>query len=186
MSNTNIDFDFIHQLEGFSYKGYVPAPETSKSGVTVAAGFDIGQCSAQEITSNFTQELADKLLPYVGKIKQEACAALEHIPLTITDDDAKQITDFTTGTAVARLNNEWNNSASSLEFDQLATQCATVIASVAFQYGSLPKRTPNFWYQVTEGHWHDALANLRNFGDKYPTRRNKEADLLESWLKTQS
>lgn len=185
MSNINIDFDFIHQLEGFSYQGYVPAPETSKSGVTIAAGFDIGQCSAQEITSNFTQELADKLLPYVGKIKQEACAVLEQIPLTISEDDANQITNFTTGSAVSRLSAEWNNSGSSQSFDLLPTQCATVIASVAFQYGSLSRRTPNFWVQVTEGRWHDALANLRNFGDRYPTRRNKEADLLESWLNNQ-
>jgi GH24 family phage-related lysozyme (muramidase) len=53
-----------------------------------------------------------------------------------------------------------------------------VVASVAFQYGDLSRRTPNFWRQVTSGDWDAALNNLRHFGDKYPTRRNKEADLL--------
>ena len=54
-----------------------------------------------------------------------------------------------------------------------------MIASVSFQYGvALNRRTPNFWWQITNGDWDGALANLRNFGDRYDTRRNKEADLL--------
>jgi hypothetical protein len=61
-------------------------------------------------------------------------------------------------------------------------ECQTVVASVAFQYGDLSLRTPNFWQQVTTENWQAALANLQDFGDKYPTRRNKEADLLAQWL----
>jgi hypothetical protein len=53
---------------------------------------------------------------------------------------------------------------------------------VAFQYGDLARRTPNFWRQVTEKKWADVIANLRNFGDHYATRRNVEADLLQDWL----
>ncbi len=30
-----------------------------------------------------------------------------------------------------------------------------------------------------EGRFSEAIKELRNFGDKYPTRRAKEADLLE-------
>ncbi len=44
-----------------------------------------------------------------------------------------------------------------------------VIASVAYQYGSLSR---------TNRDWQGALENLRDFGDVYDTRRNKEADLL--------
>ncbi len=55
-------------------------------------------------------------------------------------------------------------------------EATTVIASVAFQYGDLESRTPNFWKQVISGDWEAAEANLRNFGDNYGTRRVKEAD----------
>ncbi|BCE03374.1 hypothetical protein TYM08_P3437 [Marinicellulosiphila megalodicopiae] len=44
-----IDFNFIKQLEGFELKGYVPNPDTSKSGVSIASGFDIGQRDQKEI-----------------------------------------------------------------------------------------------------------------------------------------
>ena len=64
-------------------------------------------------------------------------------------------------------------------FHDLSDECQTVVASVAFQYGRLEVATPNFWRQVTTGYWLAALENLRDFGDRYPTRRNKEADLLQ-------
>ena len=55
-----------------------------------------------------------------------------------------------------------------------------VVSSVGFQYGSnLAKATPRFWDAVTNGRWQDAVDELRNFGDSYSTRRNKEADLLQ-------
>ena len=182
MDNHNIDFDFIHNLEGFSLKGYMPDPKKSKSGVTVASGFDIGQCSKDEITSHFPAELADKLLPYVGKTKQDALDCLRETPLKITEQDAVEIDKYTKAAAVDRLCHLWQKANPKQPFDALPTPCATIIASVAFQYGNLAKRTPNFWRQVTQGQWQQALANLRNFGDKYATRRNKEADLLAHWL----
>jgi GH24 family phage-related lysozyme (muramidase) len=53
---------------------------------------------------------------------------------------------------------------------------------VAFQYGDLASRTPNFWRQVVAHDWSAACANLANFGDRYPTRRKQEAQLLGSLL----
>ena len=73
----------------------------------------------------------------------------------------------------------FNLGAGKLEFGQLTDAQKTVITSVLFQYGS-PRRTPNFWRKVTNQDWAGAEAELRNFGDKYPTRRNKEADLLKN------
>ena len=43
LGNELIDFDFIKDREGFETKGYVPDPEGSQSGVTIASGFDLGQ-----------------------------------------------------------------------------------------------------------------------------------------------
>lgn len=174
-----IDFSFIAKLEGSSDKGYVPDPENSQSGVTIACGFDIGQCSVDEINSAFDPELADKLTPYVGKKKQQALSFLQDNPLEVSPAQANSINQYSHFTAESRLRKLWLESRTSIDFDDLPDQCQTVVASVAFQYGNLAKRTPNFWRQVTQADWISATANLRHFGDKYANRRNKEADLLE-------
>lgn len=77
----------------------------------------------------------------------------------------------------------FNRDASFAKFDQLPPQFQTVIASVAFQYGVLPVRTPTFWSYAVTGNWTAMIAELRNFGDAFPTRRTKEADLMERTLR---
>ena len=57
------------------------------------------------------------------------------------------------------------------------------ITSVQYQYGNLEKRTPKFWGHVTKQDWDSAIKELRDFGDDYGKRRNREADLLESAVK---
>ena len=104
------------------------------------------------------------------------------IPLTITKDEAHEINAFIQAVALKKLAKNWKK-ATSTRFDSLSPEQQTVVASVAFQYGTLRTETPNFWRQVTTGDWFGALNNLRDFGDRYDTRRNKEADLLESYLK---
>lgn len=180
-----IDFEFICQLEGYSLKGYVPDPEHSRSGVTIASGFDLGQRSAAELKSMFPPELANRLMPYVGKVKFDAVSLLRQQPLLISDAEARLINEQAKRSAVDRLVRSWDNSQPCMPFHALAPACATVIASVAFQYGELSTRTPNFWKQVITGQWQDAVHNLRHFGDKYATRRNREAELLQQWLDTQ-
>lgn len=173
-----IDFSFIAQLEGNKLHGYVPQPKHSNSGVTIASGFDIGQRGAIEITTAFAPALANKLLPYTGKIKYAAQHYLQNHPLKITADEATIINTYSHKTAEQRLRRQWQQSHADTGFEHLPDACQTVIASVAFQYGNLATRTPNFWSQVTSGDWQAAIANLRNFGDIYASRRHLEADLL--------
>src|SRR5207247_556363 len=57
----------------------------------------------------------------------------------------------------------------------------TVIADVGYQYGpNLASATPKFWTQVIRQQWTDAIDSLRNFGDNYQPRRDREADLLQN------
>ena len=177
-----IDFHFIKKLEGSTCQGYVPDPDNRQSGVTIACGFDIGQRSAGEINRAFYRSLADKLIPYAGLKKQVAVQALAQSPLMVTCEEAADIHQYCLDQAMQRLEQQWDGSNADVTFNQLPCACQTIIASVAFQYGNLSIRTPNFWLQVTSGDWKGALKNLRNFGDKYPSRRNKEAELLEQWL----
>lgn len=177
-----IDFEFISILEGSSNEGYVPDPDKSQSGVTIASGFDIGQRSEAEIKKAFQPNLCSKLLPYVGQVRQQAVATLKAKPLNLTDDEVCTINSYSHQEAENRLVSQWNESDCYTPFESLPPACQTVVASVAFQYGSLKLKTPNFWKQVTSGDWQAALGNLKNFGDKYPSRRHKEADVLEKWL----
>ncbi|WP_298774557.1 pesticin C-terminus-like muramidase [uncultured Shewanella sp.] len=177
-----IDFTFIEALEGNTLNAYVPDPEHSQSGVTIGCGFDLGARSRCELEQVFPPELAKKLTPYAGLRKQQAQAALVSSPLALCSGEVSEINGYAKKQALERLESLWQDSHGFVPFDCLPSPCQTVIASVAFQYGNLSIRTPNFWRQVSSGDWFAALENLRDFKDMYMTRRNKEADLLESWL----
>jgi hypothetical protein len=180
--NQMIDYSFIEKLEGNTCIGYVPDPENSQSCVTIACGFDIGQRSENELLEEFSAALVAKLVPYVGLKKYDAQEKLSEIPLQVSEQESAEIHRYCKSDATKKLERLWNNSTATISFELLSVECQTVVASVAFQYGDLSLRTPNFWQQVTTENWQAALANLQNFGDKYPTRRNKEADLLAQWL----
>ncbi len=176
-----INHDFIHELEGHSLTGYVPAPEISKSGVHISTGYDIGQNSEGDIAAMFfdSPKLAKKLMPYAGLKKRAAVEFLKENPLTITEKEAQKITALCDKKADARLKHRWNNSAADIPFSKLSDEQQTVLASVAYQYGNLESETPKFWGHATNGDWAAGIGELRDFGDAFSTRRNKEADLLE-------
>ena len=78
-----VDYGFIARMEGGSLtKGYVPAPKTSNSGVTVATGFDLGARSEPDLRRiAIPAPLIAQLRPYLGKKKQAAVTALQQQPL---------------------------------------------------------------------------------------------------------
>lgn len=179
MSNNSIDMAFIARLEGGpATRGYVPDPEHSRSGVTIGTGFDLGQ---QKNLTMLPRDLAARLAPYLGLIGAKAVACLQAQPLTVSADDARRIDEAYKAPFIARLASDYTKAAGT-EFASLPPPMQTVIASVAFQYGNLASRTPKFWAQVVKADWKAAESNLRNFGDRYATRRCKEADLLASAL----
>lgn len=171
---SNIDFDFILKQEGFETKGYVPDAENSKSGVTIASGFDLGARKLSDL-KGLPQDIIDLLSPFLGFQGAEASEIAPN--LEVTEDQAKIINEFAKSEAITRLKSKWEN-ATGTSFDDLSTEQATVLASVAFQYGDLETRTPNFWKQTTSGDWVGAYKNLLKFGDRYTSRRLDEAALL--------
>ncbi|MBW8353265.1 MULTISPECIES: pesticin C-terminus-like muramidase [Pseudomonas] len=183
MSRYAIDFSFIAALEGGAMtRGYVPDAANSKSGVTVGTGFDLGQRGVKDLQAlNLPADLVRRLTPYLGLTGLKAKAFLDGQPLSIGSDEAELIDEAFKAPFVDRLAANYAK-ASGVDFAQLPAPMQTVIASVAFQYGDLASRTPKFWAQVVARDWSSALANLRNFGDSYGTRRRKEADLLSSQI----
>ena len=171
---SNINWDFILEQEGFETTGYVPDAENSKSGVTIASGFDLGARKESDL-KGLPEEIIELLKPFLGFTGVEASEIAPK--LKVSDDQAKIINEFAKSTELAKLKTKWQN-ATGTNFDDLPTEQATVLTSVAFQYGDLESRTPNFWKQTTSGDWVGAYKNLLNFGDRYESRRLNEAQLL--------
>jgi GH24 family phage-related lysozyme (muramidase) len=177
----NVDFDFIKGREGFKTNMYVPKDKNGvvlgKSGATIASGFDLGQKNEADLKGLPTY-IIDKLKPYLGIKGSAADTYVKNNKLKISKNEANIINTFAKEQEIGRLKKDWQNSVSSIDFDDLTKEQATVVASVAFQYGDLPKRTPKFWKYVTTGDWTKAEQELRAFGDKYKTRRTAEANYL--------
>lgn len=190
----NIDWSFISALEGGQkLRGYVPVGGRSghRSGVTIATGFDIGQYALPQLRGMFGQgDLFDLLAPYAGLRLQQAVQALKARPLIVTRAQADRIDRVAkaevVGTLIQRYDMEvarkrcFAHEAHLVDFVSLPKEAATIIASVAFQYGpGLAQATPRFWDQITSQDWEGARANLLAFGDAYSTRQRREADYLE-------
>jgi GH24 family phage-related lysozyme (muramidase) len=178
-----IDYTFLSELEGGSKtEGYVPASNVSKSGVTIATGFDLGQRSESDLTGlSLSAELTTKLKPYLGKKAKEAQAALTAAPLTISSEEAESIDKAVKKQHIESVKLKYSSAAENKKkFADLPAEAQTVIASVSFQYGtSLDVRAPKFWKAAKAQDWKECAKVLKNFGDAYPTRRKKEAALLE-------
>lgn len=187
-SGLAVDWRFISQREGGqALNGYVPAdaPGGTESGVTIATGVDLGQWSAAEIHAfELDPALEAKLLPYADKRGDDAKVALRGTRLTLTSAEADALDAAAHGSLLRRVETAYDRDAvqagNARDFRDLPPEAQTVIASIATQYGpNLAGATPRFWAAVTGGRWTDAVAELRDFGDDYPSRRNVEADLLE-------
>lgn len=175
-----IDWKFIAQLEGERLVGYVPDPVTSQSGVTIAAGVDLGQLTSTELAL-LPATLQTKLLPYLGLRQAAAERALALHPLSITTDEAQRLDAVARAADLAPLKIQYHHYAGE-DFDALPDAVQTVAASVSFQYGAIWKRCPKFWVALTSQNVPLMIAELRDFGDQYETRRHREAVYLEGHL----
>jgi len=178
-----IDFSFISKLEGGQkLDGYVPAATKSKSGVTIATGFDLGARNESDLLKlSLSPMLIKKLKPYLGMKSITAEQFVKKTPLKITMLEAGTIDKAAKASITKQLIQKYNLAVAIglKKFDFLPAEAQTVIASVYYQYGNLSTETPKFWVEVTKQDWKAAIALLNNFQDRYPTRRKKEAMLLK-------
>tara|TARA_Y100000782_G_scaffold114006_1_gene148716 strand:- start:2691 stop:3248 length:558 start_codon:yes stop_codon:yes gene_type:complete len=181
MTNIKVNYSFISELEGGAQiEGYVPDAANSKSGVTIATGFDIGQRSREDLERMFPaqQQLIEKLLPYCEQHGEHAAMILNLMPLKVTRDEALLIDECVKCESINHLVEKYNQH-SGTKFEQLPEAMQTVIASVAFQYGDLSKRCPNFWRTAITQNTQAMIDELVDFGDRYSSRRWREARYLE-------
>jgi len=176
----NVDFNFIEDREGFEIIGKVPDAKNSKSGITIASGFDLGARKLSDL-NGLPKEIINKLKPFLNLKGNKAVSKAKE--LKITKEEGRIINQFAKKQAITRIRKLWKETTGK-SFDTLTKEQATVVASVAFQYGNLKTATPNFWKYVTSNEWQKAYDELMDFKDRYPTRRKEEAKLLLKYLKT--
>ena len=173
----DIDWPFIEEREGGNIlKGYVPDPETSQSGVTIAAGVDLGQITSTALVS-LPDDLRALIQPYRGFKRQDAVIWLAKHPLFITAEQAEVLNQAVRAPLMRALAFHFEQ-PHDLVFETIPPPCQTVIASVTWQYGNPWERCPKFWTVATVGDWHAVYNELRNFGDPYHSRRELEAAYL--------
>jgi len=178
----NVDFDFISDQEGRAINnGYVPTRRdgtvVDQSGVTVGTGVDLGSKN-DAYFDGLDESIKAKIRPHFGKKRTAAQTSLQTNPLRLTDSEVATLDRFVKEKELDTLRDKWNED-SDTDFDDLPTNQATAVASTYYQYGQ-QMFDHNYWDQTTSGDWEAARDNLRNYGDNYNSRRNREATYLES------
>ena len=178
----NVDIDFIVGKEDNKLEGYVPDAKGSKSGVTIASGLDLGARNLNDL-KGLPKNIITKLKPFLGLKGSEAVARAKE--LNITEEEAEIINTFAHKQSLSKLKKKWEKD-SGQSFNLLSKEQATVLASVAFQYGTSFKRKDgqqmNFYKLALEGDWQGVYEELLDFGDRYKSRRKSEAKYRKQFL----
>lgn len=180
-NDNTVNTDVLNSFEGgIKTTGYTPTDKSGKvlghSGVTIGAGVDLGSKSIKDFKGKISNSLLNKIKPYLGLHGSSAKKVANKLHLS--KEEAKEITNVIQDKNLKRLIYSFNKDSNNT-FSSLPKPWRTVTASINNQYGLSGLKEMNFWKQITSGNFDDAYNNLRNFGDKYPTRRNKEADLIK-------
>ena len=181
----NINWNFISELEGKGVKkAYVP---DDNSGVTVATGFDLKEKDVNLMNEiGISEETTNLLSQFFGMSGAQAKEASANFSLT--DDQVTEIDKASHNWYANQVKKTYESKDHKVAWDDLSEAMQTVIASVGFQHGTSFTRTDgsemNYIKQARDNDIDGMIANLRNFQDEFPTRRNKEADLLENEKKT--
>ena len=166
-----VDIEYISKEEGDNVlDGYTLPPEQfSKSGVTVATGVDLGARNLNDL-KGLDSKIIEKLKPYLGLKGKNAKKQLDLIPLKLSEKESNTLNKFIQKKILTKLKTKWNND-SKIKFNKLSTEQATVLASVAFQYGSSFKRTDgtqmNFYKLALNNDWQGVYDELMDFKDKF-------------------
>lgn len=175
----------LDRFEGYEVRGYVPSvggKAMDQSGVTVGRGVDLGQTSvARLLALGVDPALVDKLSPYIGLKKEDACRALALKPLILADTEASAL-------SAAVISRHIEDAARAFDarvrggsaFAARPRQVQAVTVSLAYQYGTRGfSRTLGY---LADARYQDAITELEDpskWSGKYTTRRRGEAGLLK-------
>jgi hypothetical protein len=175
---SNVDMEFLAQMEGDESKIYVPTYKKGidsgkvigSSGATIGMGFDLGARNINDL-KGLPPSIIKKLQPYLGLKNQEALNYVNNNPLIINDEEKNIINEFAKRTEIKKLRTKWKETTGE-SFDNLDPRAATVIASVAFQHGDLTKKASGAYSNLLD--W-DSTGKP----SQTQSRREAEAKLLK-------
>ncbi len=184
IEQTQIDHNFLKKMEGSKLNGYVPLANHSKSGVTIANGFDLGQLNLKEFNNlPIDIGLKNKLRPYVGLRQQQAKAFLQKRPLSITTQELEQLNKVAAHKILHPLVKSYDR-VSKTPFIHLPSEAQTVIFSYAYHFGPgfmKQNTSKQLWRHFVLQEWNHASKVLKN-QKLYTSRRVSEARLLDQLL----
>lgn len=191
-ASDSIDWDFVlGKSEGESSNtGYIPRVDDT-SGLTVGHGVDLGSVSQKDLEKwGASPQLVGTLTPYLGKKGAEARGFLVNPndrmsgPLKLSEDDTKLLTQGARNRSVGELAKAYQ-SATGKSFYDLPPAQQTVLADIDYQTGPTGIRRSfahgQFWNSVVNDDWHGARNVLQTMKTEFPSRRKREADLLDGY-----
>lgn len=187
LNEFNIDISFLRVSEGMKTEGYVPLNKdgtpVENSGVTIGMGIDLGQRKAEDlIRDGVPGNIVEKLKPYMRLKKTDAIQKIREMPLRLTSNEASILSNIYIQKSIQSLETEFDSESKGVKFSQLPANTRTMILDLAHQYGNLKLKTPKAWGFIINQQWEELVRELNNFHDKYPTRRGREAKLIEDDL----
>lgn len=185
---------FLCRMEGVFRTAYIPCrrrnftgldrredcgPVLGVSGVTIAAGLDLGQHTARELAAmGLDAALLARLAPYLGLKKEDAVAALAARPLTITHEECRAVNETLHRTYTDRTAARYARDGGG-DFAALPWQAQAVASSLMLHLGT-PPRYPVTWGHLLAHDWSAAAHELETGFSRYRNRRREEAALLRS------
>ena len=185
-SGTKVDVNWLIAREDVTLRttGIVPEDKNGdpldSSGVTIGYGVDLGGKTVAGLKADGVDaDTLQIITPYLGLKGYIAEATLEDSPLTLTVDQATQLTQAALNENIQHVAKLYDAATDPGDFASLPGNTHTAIANLGYQYYDLPDKAPNFWSYITTGQWTEAVDELNNFGDNYGPRRQLEADLIK-------
>lgn len=198
-------FRWLETVEGpLTCRGYIPCRRLSggtanytgcepvtdyeamgASGVTVGVGVDLGQQTVSQLRCwGVSDGTLDAILIYIGLQRGAALRALRTRPLTLTVEQARELTDAEhRGYMDDAVVPWWGRGRHTLPYADLPWQVQAVVFSLLYQCGArgAERRAPVTLAALRRGDWKKASAALLDrdgWGGEYVSRRFQEGTLL--------
>jgi len=175
--------EFLLNEEGSTRYGYIPMQDgevIGKSGLTIAAGVDVGQMNRTEFHAiRMSVAARYQLLPFVGLRGAEEVRLLDSVSrVVITLADVETISNYVFNRCIEQVKERWEG------FSELPEQAQIVLISLAYNLGI--GGSPSTSGKVARREYAEAIAELRDqdawANRELDGRRSREADLLEEIL----
>lgn len=199
-------FRWLETVEGsLTCRGYIPCRRLSGgtenftgrtpvtdyeamgvSGVTVGVGVDLGQQSVLQLRRWGVSDVTiDAILIYIGLQRGAALRVLRNHPLTLTPEQARELTDAEhRGYMDDVVVPWWDRGRHTLAYASLPWQAQAVVFSLVYQCGmkGAERRAPVTLAALRSGDWgraSRALMDKTGWGGEYVQRRYTEGMLLK-------